>query len=112
MLLAGKGSRDVVSARRATNVAPERQEVRYRIAPKEHRQIEDEAEAQGMEIAGYYHSHPNHAAYASRFDTDDAWPNAFYLIVSCIEREVKDAKVFQKPDWDATEMVEEPLQVV
>lgn len=111
MLLAAKGSRDVIDTHRATNVAPERQEVRYKIDHKEHRRIEDQADARGLEIVGYYHSHPNHAAYASRFDTDDAWPNAFYLIVSCIEREVKDAKVFQKLGWDSDEMIEEPLEV-
>jgi proteasome lid subunit RPN8/RPN11 len=111
MLLAVKGSKDVIETHRATNVAPERPEVRYKIAPKEHRQIEDQADARGLEIVGYYHSHPNHAAYASRFDTDDAWPNAFYLIASCIESEVKDIKVFQKLGWDSDEMIEEPLQV-
>ncbi|HKV88060.1 MAG TPA: M67 family metallopeptidase [Candidatus Dormibacteraeota bacterium] len=111
MLLAVKGSRDVIETRRATNAAPEMREVRYRIDHREHRKIEDEADARGMEIVGYYHSHPNHAAYASRFDTEDAWPSAFYVIASCIEREVREVKVFQKPGWDSEEMVEEPLQV-
>ena len=37
--------------------------------------------AAGQEIVGYYHSHPDHPARPSAFDTEHAWPWYSYLIV-------------------------------
>ena len=37
--------------------------------------------AAGLEIVGYYHSHPDHPAVPSAFDTEHAWPWYSYLIV-------------------------------
>lgn len=37
---------------------------------------------EGLEIVGYYHSHPDHPAQYSTFDRDHALPNMDYLILS------------------------------
>jgi proteasome lid subunit RPN8/RPN11 len=112
MLVAKRGTRKVVGVRRATNALADRRVDRYQIDPKEHRAIEDECDAAALDIVGYYHSHPQHKSYASRLDTRDAWPNLYYLIVSCIDKVVQESRVFQKADWDAIDMIEEDLQVV
>ena len=39
------------------------------------------SERDGLEIVGYYHSHPDHPAGPSAFDTEHAWPWYSYLIV-------------------------------
>ena len=54
---------------------------RYFIAPDDLRRLELEVRAAGQEIVGYYHSHPDHPARPSAFDTEHAWPWYSYLIV-------------------------------
>ena len=54
---------------------------RYLIAPDDLRRLETEARAEGLEIVGYFHSHPDHPARPSAFDTEHAWPWYSYLIV-------------------------------
>jgi proteasome lid subunit RPN8/RPN11 len=54
---------------------------RYLIPPEDLRRLETEARAEGLEIVGYYHSHPDHPARPSAFDTEHAWPWYSYLIV-------------------------------
>ena len=43
---------------------------------------EQAIEAKGLEVVGYYHSHPDHPAQYSDFDRDHALPNMSYVIVS------------------------------
>ena len=112
MLVARKGTRDIVDIRRATNSNTTRPRDTYQIDPLEHRAIEKECDAAGLEIVGYYHSHPDHASYASIRDTEQAWPDYYYLIVSCMGGEVKEGKAFYRTSWDTREMVEEPVEVV
>ena len=54
---------------------------RYLIAPDDLRRLEAEVRAAGQEIVGCYHSHPDHPARPSAFDTEHAWPWYSYLIV-------------------------------
>jgi len=54
---------------------------RYLIAPDDLRRLEAEVRAAGLEIVGYYHSHPDHPAAPSAFDADHAWPWYSYVIV-------------------------------
>jgi proteasome lid subunit RPN8/RPN11 len=112
MLVAIKGVRDVTDIRRATNANTTRPRDTYQIDPREHRAIEKECDAAGLDIVGYYHSHPDHASYASIRDTEQAWPDYRYFIVSCIGGEVKEGKAFYRTSWDTREMLEEPVEVV
>jgi len=54
---------------------------RYLIAPDDLRRIESELRASGLEVLGCYHSHPDHPAAPSAFDTEQAWPWYSYIIV-------------------------------
>ena len=54
---------------------------RYLIAPEDLRRVEADVRREGLEIVGYYHSHPDHPAVPSAFDTEHAWPWYSYLIV-------------------------------
>lgn len=44
--------------------------------------IEDEADARGLSLVGYFHSHPDSPAIPSEFDRVHAWPHFAYIIVS------------------------------
>ena len=54
---------------------------RYLIAPDDLRRIEAELRSSGLEVLGCYHSHPDHPAAPSPFDTNQAWPWYSYIIV-------------------------------
>ncbi len=66
-----------------TNVfAAEEQYHRYAMTPADWMKLEDEADAKGLSLVGYYHSHPDHPAIPSEYDRDHALPNFSYLIAS------------------------------
>jgi proteasome lid subunit RPN8/RPN11 len=62
-----------------TNEGPRR---RFLVLPADYRAAEAHASETGAELAGFYHSHPDHPARPSRYDLDHAWPFFIYLIVS------------------------------
>ena len=55
---------------------------RYLIAPEQLLVVEREAREAGLDVLGFYHSHPDHPARPSAFDLEHAWPYYSYLIVS------------------------------
>ena len=54
---------------------------RYLITPEDLRRVTAELRASGLDVLGYYHSHPDHPAAPSSFDTEHAWPWYSYVIV-------------------------------
>ncbi|HEV2085770.1 MAG TPA: M67 family metallopeptidase [Gemmatimonadales bacterium] len=54
---------------------------RYLIAPDDLRRTISELRGCELEVLGYYHSHPDHPAAPSGFDTEHAWPWYSYIIV-------------------------------
>jgi len=66
---------------------PERETERNRflIDPLDQLRVEKGARARGLEVLGYYHSHPDHPARPSAYDREHAWPWYSYVIVS-VER--------------------------
>ena len=41
----------------------------------------------GVDLLGFYHSHPDHPAVPSQYDLDHAWPSFSYVIVSVVAGE-------------------------
>ncbi len=60
--------------------------------------IEDDADARGLSLLGYYHSHPDSPAVPSEFDRVHAWPFFAYLIVS-----VRSGKAAESRLWELSE---------
>ncbi len=60
---------------------------RFLIDPLDQLRVEKDARARGLDVLGYYHSHPDHPARPSNHDRDLAWPRYSYVIIS-IERGV------------------------
>jgi len=76
------GSREVVRLHRARNERQNPAGNRYLISPEAYLQAEREAERAGLEIVGFYHSHPDAEARPSEFDRAHALPGCSYVIVS------------------------------
>lgn len=55
---------------------------RYGVAPADVLAAEKAARKRGVEVLGWYHSHPDHPALPSEFDRAHAWPWYSYVIVS------------------------------
>jgi proteasome lid subunit RPN8/RPN11 len=71
----------VASAVRAGNTRTDSAHNRYHIAPIELVKIQREATKQGLDIAGFYHSHPDHPAQWSPTDFAEAhWIGCSYVI--------------------------------
>jgi proteasome lid subunit RPN8/RPN11 len=73
----------VKTATRAGNTRTDSAHNRYQIAPAELVRIEREARQQGLSIAGFYHSHPDHPAHWSTTDLAEAhWLGCSYVITA------------------------------
>jgi proteasome lid subunit RPN8/RPN11 len=55
---------------------------RFLIRPEELLGGEQHAAAQGLEVVGFYHSHPDHPAVPSAYDLEHAWPVYSYIVVA------------------------------
>jgi proteasome lid subunit RPN8/RPN11 len=62
------GERRVEEVVGVINRETEAPRVRYQIAPEDQIRIQREARDRGLEIVGYYHSHPDHPARPSETD--------------------------------------------
>jgi proteasome lid subunit RPN8/RPN11 len=110
VMLGTLADRVVTEVRRARNIIVERSRDRYEIDPRDHIRIQREADASGLDIVGYYHSHPDHPAQASRFDTERAWSGYVYVIVSIHGAKPVDANAFVA-EQDGGPFRPEPLEV-
>ncbi len=55
---------------------------RFLIAAEDVLVAQRHARTNGLEIVGFYHSHPDHPAVPSEFDREYAWPRCSHVIVS------------------------------
>ncbi len=80
--VAGEGNhvREIV---RAGNTRTDSAHNRYHIAPQELVKIQRQARTLGLDIVGFYHSHPDHPAQWSQTDFTEAhWLGCSYIITS------------------------------
>jgi proteasome lid subunit RPN8/RPN11 len=68
---------------RAGNTRTDSAHNRYHIAPQELVKIQRQARGLGLDIVGFYHSHPDHPAQWSKTDFAEAhWLGCSYIITS------------------------------
>jgi proteasome lid subunit RPN8/RPN11 len=88
----------VVAVKPLVNERADSPHNRYRVSGLTVMRAEQALEAEGYEIAGYYHSHPDHPADYSETDRDNALPNLDYLITAIHDGAVADTKVWRLRD--------------
>jgi len=111
IMLGPQGDHSVTEVRRARNIIVERSRDRYEIDPRDHIRIQREADETGMDIVGYYHSHPDHPARASITDAERSWAGPVYVIVSCENGKVVDGNAFLA-ERDGGPMRQVPMEVL
>jgi desampylase len=92
-LLLGRGD-NIVEAVRARNVAASAA-TRFLVDPKDHIDARREGRARGLEILGFYHSHPAGAAVPSATDVAEAaYPGSVYAIIG-LRGDLPEVRVFE-----------------
>jgi len=89
------GENRVTALHRATNRHSENRERRYELTADDYRAADAAAQAQGLDVVGIYHSHPDHPARPSETDLDEAtFPGYTYVIVSVHDGTPEDLKAW------------------
>lgn len=73
---------EVLHATRAGNLDRDRPETRYRLDPEDFLAADLEARAAGLDVVGFWHTHPDHPAEPSPTDLAAAWADYSYLIIA------------------------------
>jgi proteasome lid subunit RPN8/RPN11 len=81
---------------------------RFSVTPEDVILADKTARQQGLDVIGWYHSHPDHPARPSQYDQDHAWPWYSYVIVSVHGGVAKDMTSWRLKD-DRSEYVEEKI---
>lgn len=76
----------------ARNLNVERARDRYELDPDDFLLGDEGARAEGLEIVGIWHSHPDHPAVPSETDRARAWEGWSYLILSVTSAGVADSR--------------------
>ena len=95
----------VVKAIPGHNLVTDRANDRYELDPHDILVADRRARDHGMDIVGFWHTHPDHPAEPSRFDTERAWPDYVYVICSTVRAGVMDIRWWRIPG-DRGEFVE------
>ena len=91
MLVGSAGA--VTAAVRARNLSAQR--ARFLIDPQDHIRARRDARDAGLDVIGFYHSHPHSAAEPSATDLAEAsYPNHLYVIVGLAD-EAADVRVYR-----------------
>lgn len=82
------------------NAREDSQHNRYIIAPEDVLNAERQAEAQGLVLVGFFHSHPDAPAEPSAYDLEHAsWPGLAYVIQSVREGHAQELRAWElSPD--------------
>jgi proteasome lid subunit RPN8/RPN11 len=83
---------------------------RYTIPPKTFMRAEKRARAEGLEVIGFYHSHPDVAAVPSAYDLEHAWPVYAYVIVSIRQGTARETTCWRMRE-DRSAFDEVPLEI-
>jgi proteasome lid subunit RPN8/RPN11 len=83
---------------------------RFSITPEDFRAAEQAARERGLDVVGWYHSHPDHPPLPSEYDREHAWPWYSYVIVSVEQSQAKQLRSWRLSD-DRMRFVPEEVAV-
>ena len=106
-VLIGTGD-EVVEATAGRNLREDRSRDRYELDPGAIVAAERSARSRGLEVVGFWHSHPDHPAEPSAFDQERAWTEYLYVIVRTTADGAEDARGWRL-ERDGGAFLEVPL---
>jgi proteasome lid subunit RPN8/RPN11 len=99
---------------RAGNTRTDSAHNRYNIAPIELVKIQREARRQGLDIVGFYHSHPDHPPMWSKTDFAEAhWFGCSYVITAVAQgkADVTNSFCLTGSGEDDKQFIDEPIEI-
>ena len=105
---------EVHSTVRAGNTRTDSAHNRYNIAPIELVKIQREARKQGLDIIGFYHSHPDHPPMWSKTDFAEAhWFGCSYVITAVAQGKADITNSFRLTGTgeDDKQFIDEPIEI-
>ncbi|HUY96456.1 MAG TPA: M67 family metallopeptidase [Verrucomicrobiae bacterium] len=98
------------------NLVQERRLDRYELDPADILRADRLARGRGEEVVGFYHTHPDHPARPSQFDTDRAWPGYHYVVIAVDAGRVARATAWTLDEparrFDPVELVAPPAEPI
>jgi proteasome lid subunit RPN8/RPN11 len=82
---------------------------RFSVAPLDVIDADRAAQSRGLDVVGWYHSHPDHPARPSEYDREHAWPWYSYIIVSVysgVSQDMTSWRLHDERDTYTQEVVE------
>lgn len=101
--------KEVVRAGRLPNAREDERHRRFIVTADDYRRAEEEADRSGLQLLGFYHSHPDHPAFPSRYDLEHAFPFFSYVILSVEKGKPGALRSFVLSE-DRSGFLEEPLE--
>jgi len=72
---------------------------RFLIRPEELMRGEKYAREKGLDVVGFYHSHPDDRAVPSQYDLEHAWPTYSYIVIAVEKGQAVDLRSWEmEPD--------------
>jgi proteasome lid subunit RPN8/RPN11 len=99
--LLGPRDGEVSEALPLENVEADRPRTRFTVAPGDYLAAEQAAEARGLRLLGFWHSHPDHPARPSATDREYAWPGLLTVVVAVERGEPRAITAWDLPGPDA-----------
>ncbi|MFZ0995046.1 MAG: M67 family metallopeptidase [Candidatus Dormiibacterota bacterium] len=107
----GERQARVVQVMEGHNLVQDRRRDRYELDPRDIIQAERYARESGLEVIGFYHTHPDHPARPSQFDTDRAWPGYIYVVISVNAGRLAEATAWRLAEGEGPSRFQEvPLE--
>jgi len=107
----GEPEATVVKVVEGHNLVQDRRRDRYELDPRDIINAERDAREADLEVIGFFHSHPDHPARPSQFDTDRAWPCYYYVVISVNAGQLGEATAWRLAEGVESSRFEEvPIQ--
>jgi len=68
---------------------------RFLIRPEELMRGEKHAREKGLDVVGFYHSHPDDVAVPSQYDLEHAWPTYSYIVMAVQQGRAADLRSWE-----------------
>jgi len=104
-------SREILEVMPLENRREDSPRNRFEVSARDVIDVERTADRRGLQVVGWYHSHPDHPAKPSQYDRERAWPWYSYIIVSVRKRVATEMKSWRLLD-DRGDYAEEEIEVV
>ncbi len=85
----------------ANNLNRDRAQDRYELDPHDFLEADSTARAQGLEVLGVWHTHPDHPARPSETDRLAAWPEWSYVILEVTGEGAREMRSWRLNDAQA-----------